>query len=204
MILKKGKPLLAYEAHDGDEGWCVVFATSNAPARRMAANEMDCDWSGVEFCRRAKSLDQYAPGPVPTKALIGNGWQFECCGCLRRVNGETAQPVYDGQSVFCCPWCRLDYIVERGVEKTRCAEVDRECRTLFPGGSDFHARVSQEFRGGRIHSVAAVTFRFPGGENRARWEAGDETVTLWGEDDRAAWNAWREAGYPSAREATHG
>lgn len=88
------KPMKAYTAHDGDEGWAMVFATSGAAARRHAANEMDCDFGGVEYCRRAPSLDQYAGRTMPVQAMLDVGWWTECVGCYRKISADEDE--YDG------------------------------------------------------------------------------------------------------------
>ena len=72
------KRLKAYQVSDGADVTVIRFATSSAAARREGGNEIGCEWDGVDSCARKPEYDQYAPGPVPARALIEAGWQFEC------------------------------------------------------------------------------------------------------------------------------
>jgi hypothetical protein len=73
---RKEKPLLAYYVGDDDRG-CIVFAKTNAQARRYGANEIGTDWECVE-CRRTPEWD----GGQPTwEELWDAGWHFECAIC---------------------------------------------------------------------------------------------------------------------------
>ncbi len=138
------KPMRAYTAHDGNEGWAIVFATSGAAGRRCAANEMDCDFTDVEYCRRAPSLDQYAGHPVPIQAMLDIGWWTECTGCYRKISADEDDcdgPEWDGAyfgdlicdtpqyfaplvpvgcwgHAWCCERCRGEYLVAQSEIKS--------------------------------------------------------------------------------------
>ncbi len=161
---------VAYKAHDGDEGWCVVFAANGAEARRRAANEMDCEFYELEFCRRAPGLDRYAPGPVPLQALINDGWWFECHGCYGRVDEDTPRPIYVGAAVYCCPWCWLDNISQRLTTKAEERAVKARLAAFalerWPGVEVVRDHAYVQVRPGGSVSVedANVEFRFPGGQ----------------------------------------
>ncbi|MBR8279755.1 hypothetical protein [Burkholderia vietnamiensis] len=111
------KPLKAYQVNvDADDVYsCVVFATNSATARREGASELGYEWDDVESCRRRPNFDEYAPGPVPPRALIEDGWRFECHGCGTPVSdneydddGNEIDPgayVVRKQQVFCCQEC---------------------------------------------------------------------------------------------------
>jgi hypothetical protein len=78
--------LKAYAVHDGGERTVIVFGKANAAARREGANEMDIDFSEVDYCHRAKWADRYAEdGHVPAQAKFEWGWWQECCGCEVRI-----------------------------------------------------------------------------------------------------------------------
>jgi hypothetical protein len=185
------KRMLAYKAHDGDEGWAIVFATSNASARRLAASEMDCDFEAVEFCRRERQLDRYAPGPVPKIALIDSGWWFECYGCGRRIESDAydvqgvyaaLSPVENGSLIYCSEICKADHEAERAaakaVEAAGIATVTAYLIARVP-----EARVTRTHgyacRNGAAKqlclSQAFVEFMFPGGKygGIARYEQRD-------------------------------
>lgn len=191
------KPLLAYTAHDGGEGWCVVFATSGAAARRYAAGEMNCEFSEVEYCRRAKEFDRFAPGPVPMTALIESGWHTYCLDCGARIDQFTGRPVITENLAFCSPWCWLDHLVEIGSAKAEILTAIRLLRLRFPNGTKFTGYHSCEYRDRRTtQHVPVVEFRFPGGLRSARWESDIDRLTIL-QCDKAAWDAWRDAGYPA-------
>src|SRR3546814_4641711 len=63
----------------------IVFATSNVAARRIHTNSQGTDFADAQITRK-KEFDQYAPGPVPPKALLYDGWWFDCTGCGRTLN----------------------------------------------------------------------------------------------------------------------
>lgn len=89
------KPLRAYSVQTEEYG-CVRFARSGAQARREGASEMDVDWESIESCRRAPEFDQYAPGPVPDRALWEAGWRLWCVECERTAeHWNGGRPVCD-------------------------------------------------------------------------------------------------------------
>lgn len=114
--------LLAFEVHDGDDGWALRFASTNVVARREGAAEMGMDFESVEHCKRSPKFDQYAPGPVPASALIENGWTIQCSHCEREVSqhmfdalaDEDLDPddfeiVTEGQRAYCSRTCQGEH-----------------------------------------------------------------------------------------------
>lgn len=217
--------LKAYEVHDGDEGWAIVFATNGATARRLGAGELSVSFEEVEFCRRMPAVDQYAPGPVPPLALIDLGWWFECYGCGRIVNddvtddqGRPLTPVADGQEVYCCAGCRA---------KNRAATVRRckvEADTIDAMVGMVLARYpNATITGQHVHAVdrdgwaevkqASIAFTFPGSRYGSAEICYDitkgrhcDTHILYdlrvAHGDLAAWEAWLDAGCPAEMPAT--
>ncbi len=194
------KPIRAYTAHDGDDAWCVVFATSGAAARRYAANEMGVEFEGVEWCRRLPTLDQYAPGPVPPAALVAIGWRFECCGCLRCVDRYTPRPAYIGCAVYCSPWCRLDSFrkqaIEQAAEREAIVNACQYITSKWPGTTVDDNKYHQAFARVNKYGIVTVlevdiTFSFPG-EHRAKYrriKSGPAHVFVYGRNEEA-WNTF--------------
>ena len=90
VAAKAEKPIKAYIVQEEDEGTGgVVFAKTNAQARRIGAHEYgDGDWDSV-VCRRAPWADEYvAAGHVPTRAYLQMGWYWECTGCELRMSED--------------------------------------------------------------------------------------------------------------------
>ena len=196
MDKNNGGPLKAYIAHDGDEGWSVEFATNGATARRNAAGEFGCDFRDVESCKRAPSLDQYAPGPVPPQALIDIGWKYECGCCGREVSSDLIEEVEDegldqsefeittrGSWAFCSRTCMARFDEKhRASKRAMCAAIEAAAMR-FPFAGPFQTH--------RLHNDArelTVWFPFPGGEAMAHWRVGEQTVSIL-ERDQDAWNA---------------
>ena len=100
------KRLKAYRVSDGNDQTVIRFATNNATARREGANEMEVDWTEVDYCSRASQYDEFAPGPVPPLVMIENGWWFECSCCGQTVNEYNDRRVASGQDVYCDETCR--------------------------------------------------------------------------------------------------
>lgn len=112
------KPLKAYAVQEPDEGTGgIVFAKSNAQARREGAQQFtDGDFFSVE-CRRLPWADKYAPGPVPFAVMLDYGWWQDCHGCGLRIEGEPDPDNEYGDGwpgplvetpnggIFCCPSC---------------------------------------------------------------------------------------------------
>lgn len=120
------KSLKAYMVREDDEGHCVIaFATNSATARREGGSELDLSFEEVDSCMRVPQFDQYAPGPVPIKALVANGWWFECQHCGVKFDEEgrhdweenerddECDPVEDGKAHYCSPTCQMGHWAER-------------------------------------------------------------------------------------------
>lgn len=186
--------LKAYEVREDGEGYCcVVFATNGAAARRDGAGELGTEWDGIESCRRAPHLDQYAPGPVPPITLIEHGWWFECQHCGRRVSNDMDDDLLDDDldpapfsprpagkhGVFCSERCECaDHMEKRDREEA--ADALREVfEAKFQGAEILHVHV---YRGPRLEAGKSgeyvVTFKFPGALYSSRWSFGDEFCSV--------------------------
>lgn len=170
------EPLLAYVVR-GYENSVVRFAKSNVVARREGADELEEGFEEVESCNRAPQFDQYAPGPVPVKALIEDGWWYGCAGCSQRVDNDSCDdddeplnPVYpeNGLSVYCSQDCYDADQKLRAEIRERREAAKAEALEKFPGITiDYVADGSDP---------AAVMFKVPGGKYNIRWEIGANTV----------------------------
>lgn len=186
---------LAYAVHDGDEQTVVVFARSSAEARRKGANEMNVDWRDVESCRRAQRFDQYAPGPVPDRALFDDGWRFECFHCDEPVSqdephdwrhdaeGFLRDPAEfgffeRGGLVFCCRACMASHDAWKRKEAAREAATVEAVALRWP--------MATNIRPGRFsdHSTrpsterAGAYFVLPGIQDPVKWFLGDDEVMV--------------------------
>src|SRR3546814_352595 len=97
---KKSKKLQAFMCMscNDPETSEIVFATSNVAARRIHTNSQGTDFADAQITRK-KEFDQYAPGPVPPKALLYDGWWFDCTGCGRTLNLSDDDMWVDGDDV---------------------------------------------------------------------------------------------------------
>lgn len=76
------RPLLAYRVvEDCESTGGIVFAKTNAQARRLGASDFNAGEFDGLICNRAPEFDKYCPGPVPREALFENGWYYECEEC---------------------------------------------------------------------------------------------------------------------------
>ncbi|WP_080378701.1 hypothetical protein [Burkholderia cenocepacia] len=192
MTESNSKPLKAYLVNvDADDGYsCIVFATNSATARRKGASELGYDWEDVDSCRRRPKFDEYAPGPVSPRALIEDGWWFECHGCGQRISndyeydddGNEIEPgayVVRKQQVFCCQEC-----LARDDAKTRANVAAQDAlievvEAKFPGCTIQRVLVygeklePSEPHGG--HKCVAY-FTFPGSRYAATYVFGEGNV----------------------------
>lgn len=211
------KPLLAYAVTEPVEGTGgVVFALSNAAARRRGARlYADGDFAGVD-ARRVPEFDVYAPGPVPQLALVDAGWSIDCHGCEAQIHantqddfddeaapGETPRefaPVEDGDNLYCSKACRTAYLASlaarQAAERRAIKLYQAELLSKLPGVSltDAHVYVVER-DDAWIAQQVKIGFRFPGavhGDGHYRFDKADETphVTVC-HGDLEAWNAWR-------------
>lgn len=73
------------QCDDEDKSCAIIFASDVVEAQKIHANA--CDWDPEDITvQRDERFDQYAPGPVPNKALIEAGWTLECSNCYRKIN----------------------------------------------------------------------------------------------------------------------
>lgn len=181
------RALKAYTVSDDEHGH-VVFAVSNASARRAGASELGADWEGVT-CVRAPQFDGYAPGPVPQRALYEFGWWFECGHCGHRV--ERDEPHEDrmdadghpmdpagfgfferGRRVFCSLACMAQEDAQARAEAAHKAAVIDAVAARWP--------MAQSIDPCRIYArgdtVPAAYFHLPGLLGTVRWQLGEAEV----------------------------
>ncbi len=115
-------PLKAYYVGH-DEAAEIVFAVSNAPARRIGANALDSEWNDVE-CRRAPEFDAFSDKRfVPDEVKWEHGWWFYCAECDCRAQ-EGSGSFKKGRAL--CEDCdpvivalkRWDHLEDRALRKT--------------------------------------------------------------------------------------
>ncbi len=196
--------LKAYQVHDGDEGWAIVFAYKNVVARREGANEIDADFSSVS-CKRKPEWDQYAPGPVPPLARIASGWWYECAHCGRRVSEDLHAEVEDegldpndfeiveaGRLVYCSHTCsQKEWAQKRCNTAAKVALMELFASTL-PDATilSVHVYGQRLEPRNKTGDQSTVVYKFPGGKNNVHWTFGDEEhqITI---EDVYAFYAWR-------------
>jgi len=212
--------LKAYTVYDGGDHSVIVFARHNVVARREGANELDCGFNELDYCKRSPEFDSYAPGPVPPLVAIEHGWWFECSCCSRKVDGDVRQAaedegedadlfgaVADGRAVYCSETCRMKEFAEHQARKTAEVALIEVFESIFPGATINHVYASldghrleaapQSEAARRRSSGSAVNFTFPGGKGGARWQFGDELVSV-NLDDVEGYCAWRGKPVPEA------
>lgn len=176
----------------GDEYGQIIFAKTNAEAKREGAGELNEDVSDVT-CRRAKEFDAYAEqGAVPNKVLLEeHDWNFECSYCGNRVYSDTEDRVWEGESVFCDSECNArrmnaeyDHIAAVEGERVIRQNAEEAAREKFAEATNICAHMDGS---GKV----VVRFNFPGGRDFARCEPNSEQIYIYKEDE-AAWNAYRE------------
>lgn len=139
------KPMKAYIVREDSDGNCVIaFATNGATARREGGRELNLEFDEVESCVRAPWADQYAPGPVPMRAMLDHGWWFDCSHCGvkfdaedRRVYDEDDRddeldPVESGKAHYCSPTCMMKHWAERRDRTVRGIAVIEAALTRWP------------------------------------------------------------------------
>lgn len=186
------KPLKAYQVSDGNDGCCIRFATNGATARREGANELETDWSGIDYCHRKPQFDQYAPGPVPDAVLLADGWCFECEGCYGHVSEDTEDKAFSAAGrPYCCAACMAkDFATQRGRAAAEVAMVEM-VEAWLPGCAVtkvyvYGSRLEAGDPGGGYRCCADLTF--PGGRCPALWVYGEPGPRVHA-DDAATFSA---------------
>jgi hypothetical protein len=189
------KPLKAYQVDHYEEGSVIVFARHNVVARREGANELNTDFDGVAFCRRAPQFDHYAPGPVPISAMIEAGWWWTCScrDCGTQVT-EDFDYVVRGDRVFCDATCdarQAAYERRRAAAEAAMVEV---VHAHFPGCHVLDVRVwDDELKAhdpnDRFSIATWASFTFPGSTFPATYYFGDGGLAAVYPDDIATFKA---------------
>lgn len=176
-----------------DEGAQIYFASSPGRAKAQAASEDGIEFVEVGSCKRQPQFDQYAPGPIPAKAYIENGWWLECFGCHLRCSEEMHEdvededgnliacdgPIYRGNAVWCSTQCQQRYDEHRAEEK-RLNDADIDATLAkWPLAEIVMPCIRGDGR-------RCVYFKF-GGTVDAQWVIGEAVVDVAG-CDIAAWN----------------
>lgn len=194
----------------------VVFARSNAHARRLGSGQFgsgDFDWGNA---RREPSLDKYAEsGRVPWVEMFNRGWWCECSGCGGRISegyldDDGNEVEYDlvevGHNVYCRRECREEHVAERAVGDHVAAvtigEMTDRLLKMMPGAvvsGTPHVYVPTGDTP-RQAQQCCIYFSYPGmriGPGCLRFDKKGQTpyVTVCS-GDRIAFARWRDAGYP--------
>ena len=182
-----------------DNGGQLYFAETRGQAKAMAANDEDTDITGIESCNRKPQYDKYAPGPVPVRVLMADGWWFECSSCSRQVfEGENYDynadceltPVTQGRFVWCSVECKHRNEIreaDRTIEEAQRRKEAIAALTMhFPGCPV--RQIHERFR-----SQPCITFDLPGVEldQGIGWELGSQYVAV-APIDRAHWDECEE------------
>lgn len=184
----KERPVLAFTVQEDTEGTGgIVFAKTNAQARRQGAGEFgDGDFNSVT-CRRAPWADQFAEqGWVPVRAYIDAGWWWHCTGCEKRISHDAefeGEPDWTADDIVeekrgvayhnaACQAADIAYQAERvrrqdrAIARLKAVVARRFPDVVFsekrPGGMNpHHAFACRGPKGWRV-SQAVVSFDFPG------------------------------------------
>ncbi|WP_145557627.1 hypothetical protein [Yersinia aldovae] len=182
--------LRAYSVQASENG-CIRFAISNIVARREGANELDVDFSDIQSCVLAPSLDHYAKvgGGVPIKVLVEEHYWTQDCGfCCHRVAGDIPERVWneDSTQIFCSIECQArSEDLDRALLKQREDNEQQKlsaiaaAKVMFEGGDNFSAYIL-------ANRKVQVTFRYPGCKWNVSWFLGDDSVSV-SPDDVQVW-----------------
>lgn len=176
----------AYVVREGQDGECaIVFATNGAAARRLGANELNLEFDEVESCKREPEFDQFAPGPVPLYATLGNGWWHTCSGCQctfdnegRREEDDDREDEFDPGTdakgnPYCSPTCMMTEWAERRDRTARQVAAIEVTSTKWPEATNIIT-----YNGGRLHDQVRTVFRLPGVPDPIDWAPGDPVALV--------------------------
>jgi len=179
----------AFQVDDSiDESSVVVFARHAVVARREGANKLNDEFEYVT-CRRAPGFDKYAPGPVPLKAKLDNGWWTSCLNCGAELTALD-DPIIIHDNAYCDIWCRFGYLDRRErIANAKAAAADA-CLEKFPGAMN----VVGHSTFGNHPEPESASFQFPGGKGTCRWFIGKSTTHV-EIRDREAFGIWKSGEY---------
>jgi hypothetical protein len=187
----------------------IIFARHAVTARRLGANELNCEFGDVS-CHRSPTFDEYVTqGSVPARVLIeDHGWHFTCGYCGHHVDDEHEHAVYDYEAgwPYCNPWHWLNRKEKMADMRRLKREAEALARAKWPAIADWLSappdlRILPNDNKQPALSVfltpqnkkyvtgASVRFVF-GGRFAADWTVGDETVRVC-QCDLEAWNAFK-------------
>lgn len=204
--------LKAYAVTEEDEGTGgIVFARSKRSAISRGAPEYGGE-PEYYTAHRAEWADEFAPGPVPFKAMFEHGWWQDCHHCGQRISTDECDAdedlVFDivqrGRDVFCRPACAEAHDKDeeeraRIVEET-IADLTASLLQVIPGALPAGRPHIYVPRFKRIAEQGILSFEFPGCRiGFAHWrfdKIGEKPhLTVCG-GDMPAFRRWRAAGYP--------
>lgn len=211
--------MLAWMARTGvtdeDAAW-IVFAVEPEEATEAAAKALDVDPFAFEI-ERTEWADKYAPGPVPRKAMIDNGWWFECHQCGTNITQDSCdeddghEPVERGNQIWCRASCRDQYDIDQDMfKRIEVATIEylkldllRQCHGAEIVDHEYAQPSAYVCRSGSDYRVehAGIFFRFPGcmfGSVRFGFDeqqAVSKFIVCSG--DVPAFECWRDAGCPT-------
>lgn len=213
-------PALETAGEDYDGG--IVFAETEQDAlvevaRRIGERVEDVN---AKLLTRKEKFDQYAPGPVPTEALLEAGWYFDCLYCEKRINWWgcdcsendcdhedcpckdkcVCKPTFDGRDVFCSPGCAKNWAAERKRDSDWREELKAKTLARFPGST---IKWVSGYCVGES-KIGDVCFDLPGTKAGIRWHTEGPDHLYVAPIDMAVWKAYEEALLADKRKRTDG
>lgn len=215
------KPLKAYKVlEDCESTGGIVFAKSNAQARRLGAEEhADGDFFGVT-CKRAPQFDKFAErGFVTPLDLYFDGWWHHCANCETKLaDGEYLDddedkpqptPILHKGELYCDHWCVLKDAERRAGYRRDKALAVTMARLSLPEGcqvlsgftnnesvedgtfvDDTYGRAVQRRKYRTVVHYCA-SFTFPGGQHPGRWDHKTPETVHVSQIDLEAWQRFR-------------
>ena len=182
----------------GNEYGTIRFAASSVVARREGANELDCEFTEIETCRRIPELDSWQEkGSVPIKHLMEHhGWHQECGYCSHHVYAENPGISWneDETQSYCDAEChaRHENMQRKWEQEKRDEQTLREhliaaAVEKFPEISCVMADPKQ----------GQARFDFPGCTGQASWKPGSKEIWV-NACDMDAWQSYRAKFLPPA------
>lgn len=181
------------------------FAETEQEALEAVAERLNEAVSDLDLTRfqRREAFDEYAPGPVPMKALLDNGWWFDCWECHKKVTNDGCEcvdncdvegctcvdncvcaPVIVNEMVFCSAACVEDWKEDRRLDREYEQDLRLRAEKMFPGIT------IRDAIGCRADDDGSVRFDVPGTKVGIRWHTKEPQVVFVAPLDKAAWDAY--------------